>query len=129
MTVKTINSKEITKISDIEKEVECLFCNKGKRKIEYFIVHIDGKLSVRYGDCSTHQCPEKKGIRYPTDIIIESLVIEKEKQESIREIINDYEERTICISKNCSLPDHIEHKHEGYDYWHPKLKVHNKEKD
>jgi len=123
--METIDGKQITKISDIEKEIECLLCNKGKRKIEYFIVHLNGKLSVRYGNCNIHNCPEKEGIRYPTDIIIESLVIEKEKQESIRKIINGYEERSICISKNCTLPDHMEHKHKNYD-WHPKLNIHDK---
>ncbi len=125
--MKTIDSKQINKISDIPKEVECFLCERGTRKIEYFVVQLNGKLSARYGICSTPGCPEREGIRYPTSIVIRSLQMQNKEQKSIKEMTSLCEERVLCFSKNCTFPDHIEHKHEGYENWHLKSIVHNEE--
>jgi len=74
--LQDLQTKKIKKISEIEKEIDCP-CGKGKMKLKIMYVSPkDGKLMLRYGDCSGMFCSyNEHGITKFTHIKIKRLAL------------------------------------------------------
>jgi len=65
-----MNNKKITKISEIQKIIECP-CGKGKMKLEMiYVIPRNGKIGLSYSKCNRPFCSYERGILMRTDIII-----------------------------------------------------------